>query len=165
MNSSEQPRERHFSNFAVFAVLVSARSFPFLYNFTQLTITVIICLPAPLQVIHHDSQKLGRSKEEFLEINGPQMATATHVIVLVTEAASSSPFVFQEVLFADWLGKKLVSAVFKNVWFNLRPSMKAVLGKVIKFAPTKSSFYAHLALLLLRRRQQSLRNRLCCKLK
>jgi len=57
------------------------------------------------------------------------MATATHVIVLVTEAASTSPFVFQEVLFADWLGKKLVSAVFKNVWFSLRPSLKAVLGK------------------------------------
>lgn len=81
------------------------------------------------QVIHHDSIKLGKSKEEFLEINGPQMATATHVIVLVTEAAALSPFVFHEVLFADWLGKKLVSAVFKNVWFNLRPSLKAVLGE------------------------------------
>ncbi|XP_045158971.2 uncharacterized protein LOC123524677 isoform X2 [Mercenaria mercenaria] len=81
-----------------------------------------------LQVIHHDSIKLGKSKEEFLEINGPQMATATHVVVLITEAASSSPFVFHEVLFADWLGKKLVSAVFKNIWPTLRPSLKAVLG-------------------------------------
>ncbi|XP_060600078.1 uncharacterized protein LOC132753608 isoform X2 [Ruditapes philippinarum] len=82
-----------------------------------------------LQVIHHDSIKLGKSKEEFLEINGPQMATATHVVVLVTEAAAASPFVFHEVLFADWLGKKLVSAVFKNVWPNLRHSLKAVLGE------------------------------------
>lgn len=70
------------------------------------------------------------------------MATATHVIVLVTEAASTSPFVFQEVLFADWLGKKLVSAVFKNVWFNLRPSLKAVLGKNRK--PAFQSYFSGL---------------------
>lgn len=81
-----------------------------------------------LQVIHHDSMRLGRSKEEFLEINGPQMATATHVIVLMSDAACTSPFVFHEVLFADWLGKKIVTAMFKNVWHNLRPSLKAVLG-------------------------------------
>ena len=72
--------------------------------------------------------RLGRSKEEFLEINGPQMATATHVIVLMSDAAATSPFVFHEVLFADWLGKKLVTAMFKNVWHSLRPSLKAVLG-------------------------------------
>jgi hypothetical protein len=53
---------------------------------------------------------------------------ATQVIVLLTEAATGSPFVFHEVLFADWLGKKLVSAMFKNVWMNLRASLKAVLG-------------------------------------
>lgn len=80
------------------------------------------------QVIHHDSVKLGRSKEEFLQINGPQVAMATQVIVLLTEAATGSPFVFHEVLFADWLGKKLVSAMFKNVWSTLRASLKAVLG-------------------------------------
>ena len=72
--------------------------------------------------------RLGRSKEEFLEINGPQMATATHVIVLMSDAAATSPFVFHEVLFADWLGKKLVTAMFKNVWHSLRSSLKAVLG-------------------------------------
>lgn len=82
-----------------------------------------------LQVIHHDSVKLGRSKEEFLQINGPQVAMATQVIVLLTEAATGSPFVFHEVLFADWLGKKLVSAMFKNVWSTLRASLKAVLGE------------------------------------
>lgn len=53
---------------------------------------------------------------------------ATQVIVLLTEAATGSPFVFHEVLFADWLGKKLVSAMFKNVWSMLRASLKAVLG-------------------------------------
>ncbi|XP_041357915.1 uncharacterized protein LOC121374871 isoform X2 [Gigantopelta aegis] len=81
-----------------------------------------------LQVIHHDAQKLGRSKEEFLQINGPQVASATHVIVIFTEAAAVSPFVFHEVLFADWLGKKLVTAMFKNIWTSLRVSLKAVLG-------------------------------------
>ncbi|KAK6188573.1 hypothetical protein SNE40_004721 [Patella caerulea] len=81
-----------------------------------------------LQVIHHDSQKLGKSKEEFLRINGPQIATASHVVVVMTEAATSSPFVYHEALFADWLGKKLVTAMFKNTWTNLRPSAKAVLG-------------------------------------
>lgn len=53
---------------------------------------------------------------------------ATQVIVLLTEAATGSPFVFHEVLFADWLGKKLVSAMFKNVWSTMRASLKAVLG-------------------------------------
>lgn len=80
-------------------------------------------------MIHHDSVKLGKSKEEFLQINGPQVAMATQVIVLLTEAATGSPFVFHEVLFADWLGKKLVTAMFKNTWTNLRSSLKAVLGK------------------------------------
>jgi hypothetical protein len=80
-------------------------------------------------VIHHDSLKLGRSKEEFLQINGPQIATASHVVVLMTEAMSTSPFIFHEVLFADWLGKKLVTAMFKNVWPTLRFSLRAVLGE------------------------------------
>ncbi len=80
------------------------------------------------QVIHHDGMKLGRSKEEFLQINGPLVATATHVMVLLTDAATGSPFVFHEVLFADWLGKKLVTVMFKNVWSDLRVSLKAVLG-------------------------------------
>ncbi|KAJ8305059.1 hypothetical protein KUTeg_017387 [Tegillarca granosa] len=81
-----------------------------------------------LQVLHHDPNKLGRSKEEFLQINGPQIALATHVIVIMTGAVLASPFVFHEVLFADWLGKKLVTAMFKNVWKEIRPSLKAVLG-------------------------------------
>ena len=45
-------------------------------------------------MIHHDSMKLGRSKEEFLQINGPQIATATHVVVLMTDAMTTSPFIF-----------------------------------------------------------------------
>jgi hypothetical protein len=81
-----------------------------------------------LQVIHHDSLKLGHSKDEFLQINGPHIATATHVIILMTEASAKSPFVFHELLFADWLGKKLVTIMFKNMWPSLRTALKAVLG-------------------------------------
>ena len=77
-------------------------------------------------MIHH--QKLGQSKEEFLQLNGPQMATASFVLMVMTDAAVASPFVFHEVLFADWLGKKLVTAMFRNTWSTLRVSMKAVLG-------------------------------------
>ena len=60
------------------------------------------------------------------------MASANHVVVMLTEGALGSPFVFHEILFADWLGKKLVTAMFKNVWKDLRASMKAVLGKLLE---------------------------------
>ncbi|KAI0210932.1 hypothetical protein LSAT2_004273, partial [Lamellibrachia satsuma] len=79
-----------------------------------------------LQVLHH--QKLGQSKEEFLRLNAGQMACAGYVLILLTEAATNSPFVFHELLFSDWLGKKIVTAMFKNTWTSLRPSLKAVLG-------------------------------------
>ena len=78
-------------------------------------------------MIHHT--KLGQSKEEFLELNGAQIALAAHVLILLTDAATESPFVFHEILFCDWLGKKVITAMFKNVWSTLRPTLKAVLGK------------------------------------
>ena len=79
-----------------------------------------------IQVLHH--QKLGQSKEEFLRLNATQMACAGYVLILLTEAATNSPFVFHELLFSDWLGKKIVTAIFKNTWAILRPSLKAILG-------------------------------------
>ena len=82
-----------------------------------------------LQVIHHDTLKLGRSKEEFLQINGAHLATASHIVVLLTDAAAASPFIFHELLFADWLGKKLVTAMFRNIWPGMRAALKAVLGR------------------------------------
>ncbi|XP_013421017.1 uncharacterized protein LOC106181240 [Lingula anatina] len=81
-----------------------------------------------MQVIHH--QKLGQSKEEFLQLNGPHLAQATYALIIMTDAATNSPFVFHEVLFADWLGKKLVVSMFRNTWFSLRPALRAVLGEV-----------------------------------
>ncbi|XP_041483925.1 uncharacterized protein LOC121430660 [Lytechinus variegatus] len=80
-----------------------------------------------LTVTSHE--KLGSSRDEFLQINGPSLAAAKHILVIMTDASSVSPFVFHEVLFADWLGKNLVTAMFKNSWEKLRPSLKAVLGE------------------------------------
>ena len=82
-------------------------------------------------------EKLGQSKEEFLAINGPIIATAKHVIILLTEGATVSPFVFHEVLFADWLGKSLVTVMFKNVWQKIRPSLKAVIGNLVSISQAK----------------------------
>ena len=73
-------------------------------------------------------QKLGQSKEEFLQLNSMLMSSATHLLILLTESSTSSPFVHNEVLFGDWLGKKLVSAMFKSCWSALRPTLRAVLG-------------------------------------
>lgn len=80
-----------------------------------------------LLVLSHE--KLGQSRDEFLQLNGSHIATCKNVVVLLTEAASSSPFVFHEVLFADWLGKSVVCLMFKNVWPKLRPALKAILGE------------------------------------
>lgn len=52
--------------------------------------------------------------------------------MLMTENAVNSPFVYHEILFADWLGKKLVTVMFKNTWSDLRPSLRAVLGRYNK---------------------------------
>ncbi|PIK55976.1 hypothetical protein BSL78_07124 [Apostichopus japonicus] len=74
-------------------------------------------------------EKLGQSRDEFLQLNGPHVASCKNIVVLLTEAAISSPFVFHEVLFADWLGKSVVCLMFKNTWSRLRPSLKAILGE------------------------------------
>ncbi|CAH1255351.1 Hypp1518 [Branchiostoma lanceolatum] len=80
-----------------------------------------------IQVDTHD--KLGQSKEEFLQINAPRIAGCKNILVLLTEAAATSPFVFNEVVFAEWLNRTIVTALFKNMWCKLRPAMKAILGE------------------------------------
>ena len=66
-------------------------------------------------------------------MNGPFMATCTYVLLVLTEHVTNSPFAFHEVLFADWLGKKIIVSMFKNDWRNLRPSMKAIIGLWLQF--------------------------------
>ena len=69
------------------------------------------------------------------------MAQAMFVLVVMTTPAAASPFVFHEVLFADWLGKKLVTAMFNNTWSSLRVSLKAVLGENTNIIYVKFFFF------------------------
>ena len=79
-----------------------------------------------LQVYHHN--RLGQSKDEFLQLNGPHMATCHSVVVVMTIASASSLFVYNEIMFAEWLGKPVVVAMFSNSWANIRPSVQSILG-------------------------------------
>ena len=63
--------------------------------------------------------------------NASHMAMASHVIVLLTEAATYSPSIFQETVFANWLDRHLITAVFKNCWANLRTGLRAILGLLL----------------------------------
>ena len=78
------------------------------------------------QVFKHE--RLGQSREEFLQLNSAHLASCGHVIILLSTAAASSLFVYNEVLFADWLGKPFVVAMAANSWDKLRPNMQAILG-------------------------------------
>lgn len=79
------------------------------------------------QVVY--SEYLGQSKEEFLRENGPHMSLAAKVVLVLTEAAAGSPIVYLQVLFSEWLGKTMMTAVFRNSWDRLRPSLKVILGR------------------------------------
>lgn len=50
------------------------------------------------------------------------------MIVLLSNSAATSLFVYNEVLFADWLGKPFVVVMAANAWEKLRPNMQAILG-------------------------------------
>ena len=78
------------------------------------------------QVFKHE--RLGQSRDEFLQLNAPRLSICSHAIVLLSETAATSLFVYNEVLFADWLGKPFVVVVVTNSWDNLRPNMQAILG-------------------------------------
>lgn len=48
----------------------------------------------------------------------------------MTAGAATSLFVYNEVLFADWLGKPIVVALMENSWDKLRPCLQVILGNV-----------------------------------
>lgn len=73
-------------------------------------------------------ERLGQSKDEFLQLNSPHLASSNHVIILLSTAAATSLFVYNEILFADWLGKPLLVAMTANSWEKLRPNLQAILG-------------------------------------
>ena len=74
-------------------------------------------------------ERLGQSREEFLQLNSAHLAASSHAIILLSNAAATSLFVYNEVLFADWLGKPFVVAMAANSWDKLRPNMQAILGR------------------------------------
>ena len=78
------------------------------------------------QVFKHE--RLGQSRDEFLQLNAAHLSTCSHVIILLSDAAATSLFVYNEVLFADWLGKPFVVVMAANSWTKLRPNMQAILG-------------------------------------
>ncbi|EDV23125.1 uncharacterized protein TRIADDRAFT_58085 [Trichoplax adhaerens] len=78
------------------------------------------------QILAHD--KLGRSKEEFIRFNGHRLAVSKHVVIVLTATSAASPFVYQEVLLADWLGKTPISMVFHNCYNNMKLSLRSILN-------------------------------------
>ena len=73
-------------------------------------------------------ERLGQSRDEFLQLNAAHLTSCNHVIILLSNAAATSLFVYNEVLFADWLGKPFVVVMADNSWDKLRPNMQAILG-------------------------------------
>ncbi|XP_043921818.1 uncharacterized protein LOC122797090 [Protopterus annectens] len=74
-------------------------------------------------------EKLGQSKEEFLKTNSPLIASAAKVLLILTETAAGSTFVYHQILFSEWLGKTILIAVFRNPWPLLRTALRAMLGE------------------------------------
>lgn len=79
-----------------------------------------------LTVLSHE--RLGRTKDEFLEASGPGLSAARQVVVVLSDAAVTSPFVMQETLLATWLERRVITALFSPVWNELRSCLRAVLG-------------------------------------
>jgi len=80
-----------------------------------------------LKVFSHKS--LGRSKEEFLRHNAHNIASSSHVIFLFTRKGGCSPFAFYQLLFAIWLGKSLIVAVFESCTDTARPAICTMLSE------------------------------------
>ena len=96
-------------------------------NESQLGLSVERTSPSIFsQVFKHE--RLGQSRDEFLQLNAPHLASCRQVIILLSDTAATSLFVYNEVLFADWLGKPFVIVMVTNSWSKLRPNMQAILG-------------------------------------
>ena len=98
-----------------------------LWSSTEIVISSLICLN--IQVLTHNA-RYGKTKQEFLTLNGPLIAQAKDVIYLLTEKSSRSTFTFHELTLAEWFEKPIVTAYIENVWTNMRSSIRALLGKI-----------------------------------
>ncbi|CAF0815978.1 unnamed protein product [Didymodactylos carnosus] len=70
----------------------------------------------------------GRTKQEFLALNGPSMAQTKDVIYLLTKKSSRSTFTFHELTLAEWFEKPIVTLYIENIWYNMRSSIRALLA-------------------------------------
>ena len=86
-----------------------------------------------IQVLTHNP-RYGKTKQEFLALNGPLIAQAKDVIYLLTERSCRSTFTFHELTLAEWFEKPIVTAYIENVWTNMRSSIRALLGKNCSFS-------------------------------
>ena len=59
-------------------------------------------------------EKLGSSREEFLKENAPIMAQCTNFLVIISQPGSVSPFVYNETVFVEWMGRNICSILMKD---------------------------------------------------
>ena len=72
-------------------------------------------------------ERLGQSRQEFLQLNSAALFASGHAVLLLTAGSATSLFVYNELLFADWLGKPILVALMENSWDKLRPCLRATL--------------------------------------
>lgn len=79
----------------------------------------------------HWHQSFGSSEEISLQSksNARYLAEAAMVIFVMTSSTEKSNFIFRELSFVAWLGKPIITAVFRNSWKTSRHSLKAIIGK------------------------------------
>ncbi|XP_075246190.1 uncharacterized protein LOC142339800 [Convolutriloba macropyga] len=84
-------------------------------------------------------QKLGQSREEFLMENGPIMAQCSNFLVIMSQSGASSPFVYNEVVFVEWMERNMCTVLMRgeggggdghegsSIESKMRVGMKAIL--------------------------------------
>ncbi|CAF1397803.1 unnamed protein product [Adineta ricciae] len=70
----------------------------------------------------------GRSKHQFLALNGPILARAKYVIYILTKKSSCSIFPFLELTIAEWFEKSILTVYLENIWNNMRSTLRALLN-------------------------------------
>ncbi|CAF0720705.1 unnamed protein product [Adineta steineri] len=74
------------------------------------------------------SSRYGKTKQEFLSLNGPIIARTKYVIYLLTKKSSNSNFKFLELTIAEWFEKSIITVYVDNIWTNIRSSIRAILA-------------------------------------
>ena len=59
-------------------------------------------------------EKLGSSREEFLKENAPIMGQCANFLVIISQSGSTSPFVYNETVFVEWMGRNVCSILMND---------------------------------------------------